>query len=197
MTTELTQYGGIILTEVKLARVWKHLTDPDTAVAIITAFRDEAGGYEANVKRNETLINAVRGGGFGYSIVDGTWIENQGKPDEVEVKEDSLFITAKAGKEKALFELMKAMAKKYNQESFIFKPGGKDAEYQIVSPSGKVVDKYKKVSMNKIEEFMTKLRPNKRGSSFKFKSVRTGANRSARMVYKISNGSSRCRAATG
>lgn len=177
---EYIENSNIVLSEVKLTRVWKHLTDDDTAVGIITAFRGDKSESD-NKKNNQKLMNELRKVGFGYFLVDGSWIENQGTSDEVEVSEDSVFVTAKPETEKSLFELLKTLAKKYNQDGFSWKPVGSSV-YHIMDRSGKSIMKFSNVSFNKLADIYTKMR-NKRGS-FVFESAYVGAGFMGHVIFK-------------
>jgi hypothetical protein len=73
-----------IISEVKLARVHQYFTDLDRTAALLTAFRGEYT-REENQQRNRTLAAEIRKLGYGYVFVDGYWVENLGRPDEVRV----------------------------------------------------------------------------------------------------------------
>lgn len=158
--------GNMLLNEVKLSRVWNHLTNPETVVGIITAFRGEYP-REENLKRNQELIQTLRSEGFGFFIVDGAWEENGNL-----VKEDSIFVTGTPKSEERLFELLKRLTNRYKQDGFSFKPSG-DSTYQIIDKNGDIIMSFDNVSFNKISDIYTKLRGNK--GSFVFEKAWTAS----------------------
>ncbi len=74
--------------EESLSRVWQH---GQKGFILVSAFRGE-NSKEENLKRHDKLKDIVRKRIGGFSVLDGVWIENRGKPDEKRVSELSLFI---------------------------------------------------------------------------------------------------------
>lgn len=177
--------SNFLLTEVKLSRVWKHLSDDDIVVGVITAFRDEYD-YNENKKRNLHLAQTLRQNGYGYFFVDGSWIENEGNSDETHVNEDSIFVTGKGESDNVkLFDLLVDLSKKYNQDGFSFKKSGKNSKYEIIDKHGKVVMSFGSVGYDKFATVYTKLR-NKKGS-FVFENAYTGVGFIGHMIHKNKN----------
>lgn len=106
------------LTEASLTRVWQHAESPDTAFAILTAFRGEFT-YEDNVKRNRALAADLRSEGYGFFYLDGYWIENEGTEDERRVKEDSLFVVTKRDQDFA--NTIHRLGNRFDQEAVVVK----------------------------------------------------------------------------
>lgn len=171
-----------VLSEVKLARVWKHLTDEKTNVGIITAFRGEYD-YKENTRRNKELTNKLRDLGYGYFLVDGSWIENEGTPDEKEVSEVSVFTTS-TGDSNEFRKNLTELAKKYDQDGFSFKDAdSKSNKYEIVDKNGNTMLSFNNVKFNKLANVYTKMR-NKKGS-FVFES--TAYSRGGFIKHLLSN----------
>lgn len=178
---EHIEESGTLLSEVKLSRVWKQLSDDETSVGIITAFRG-GNSYEENVKLNKQLASKLRSKGFGFTFVDGAWVENEGTDEEITVSEDSIFVTAPKNKTEELFSVLVDAAKKYDQDGFSFKRAGSNSKYEIIDKNGKVDMTFNKVKFNKLADIYTKLRGKK--GSFVFEEI---AHTSAGFVANILN----------
>lgn len=166
-----------ILNETSLSRVWQHFENPETKVAILTAFRgrhdynpdltqDEI--YVKNVERNKKLAGELRGLGYGFFFVDGHWIENQGTEHEISVKEDSIFVIG-SSKDQKFIENIHKLGNNYNQDAVLVKDNlgarlifkdGSEKPLGGIKP-GKLGDAY------------TKLRTNKSSNTFVFEAERT------------------------
>lgn len=152
-----------------LSRLYQHFTGQGV-VAIITAFRAEYT-YEENTERNRELAATVRNAGFGFVYVDGGWIENKGTEREQEVSEVALMIHGDQHSGKKLFDLCVSLAKKYNQDGFIFK-GPSDAKTALYDGNGELVDTFKGMTLDKLSEYFTRLRGGSHaGRSFTFESL--------------------------
>ena len=108
------------LDEVKLSRMTQYFTDPERYAAILTAFRGEYE-YEENVARNRTLAAKIRNLGYGFVFVDGYYVENLGKPNEIRVKEDSLVVSIKANGNSDFAKNIHMLGNEFNQEAVIVK----------------------------------------------------------------------------
>lgn len=105
-----------------LSRVYSHFQDMTRPVAIMSAYRDS---YDprANVQRGKALAADVKNAKFGYVFIDGSYIENQGTPQETKVDEVSILIIGypnDSGNLKS--NLLKQLMGKYEQESVIYRP---------------------------------------------------------------------------
>jgi hypothetical protein len=144
----------MLLSELKLSRVYQAFSQTNHPAGLITAFRHEFK-HADNVKRNYELARTVHEAGFGFVWVDGAWVENEGTPDEQHVSEVSLLIHAHDGEGPKLFELMKAMCAKYNQDGFVFKDG---KETGVFDRTGKEQVSFNQVKYNQLSKMYTKLR---------------------------------------
>ncbi len=160
-----------LLLEQSLGRVWSHLNDLSRPFGIITAFRQK-NTREENLRKNRTLAAHTTNAGYGYFFVDGYFIENLGKPDEVAVSEDSLFIIGDKGDNGRLKRFLLDMVKKFEQDSALFKPEESDQAFYMDSTGH--TSQLGKWVPNKISQYMTTLRHSK--STFMFESVRFGQN---------------------
>lgn len=104
------------LSEMKLSRVFQHYNDSDTAILIISAFRDEYG-YKQNVNRNKELARRIKKAGFGYVYVDGHWID---KDTGIDSEEDSIFVTSNESIKLKIYGI--EWLHDYKQDAIIFKP---------------------------------------------------------------------------
>ena len=154
------------LLEVKLSRVFKHIKDDDTTVVIFTAFRGDKS-IEQNKSNNKTIAGKLRNNGFGFFYVDGYWIENEGKADELHVKEDSIFVTT-VDKSEELIQLAHKLANNFKQDAIFVKD---TTGAYILYKSGKK-EYLKSFTANKIASVYTKLKTNKVANSFVFESER-------------------------
>jgi hypothetical protein len=159
------------LVEVKLARVWKHATSKKRPVAILTAFRGEFD-TKTNIKRNKQMASEIRSAGYGYFFVDGQFIENQGTPEEVKVKEDSIFVVGKENDSGNLKSLIKKLGNKYNQDAVLYKPEATDVAMLIFKDGSE--DNIGKFKVKSAADFLTMLKKGK--GSFVFEDIRTNPN---------------------
>lgn len=170
-----------ILNEVKLARVYQYFQDGDMPVGIITAFRGE-NDAELNTRLNKQLAATLRNKKFGYSWVDGAWVENQGTPEEVHVSEVSILVAASPGRDDELFKALVDGAQKYNQDAFVFKRGDSD-KIGIYDKTGKLDMEFSKARIDKLGDIYTKMRGGQHGGrSFIFEGVRDSPGFIARLA---------------
>ena len=118
------------LNESSLSRVVHHMADHDCGT--ITAFRSKEGcggpddkpySLNDNKKRNRQLHAVLETLGYGVTAVDGAYIENFGKPNAVEVKEDVYFVVdLKDGG--TLEKDLRRLGEQFDQDSIMFIPKG-------------------------------------------------------------------------
>jgi len=109
-----------ILQESSLARVHQHTQDRN--IGVLTAHRGEFTKQE-NAKRNQSLAADIRGAGFGFIKVRGSYTENFGKPEARHVDEDSYLVVGDKGDDKGkLHKFLLAHGEKYGQDSILHKP---------------------------------------------------------------------------
>lgn len=162
-----------LLTEVKLSRVYHYFTG-DVPVGIITAFRGE-NDLETNTRLNKQLAASLRSDGFGYTWVDGAWIENQGTDEESHVSEVSILAAGPKGSDEKLFSSLKDAAQKYNQDAFVFK-AGTAKKIGIYDKSGNMEMSFDQARLDRLGEIYTKLRSGSHeGRAFVFEGERDPA----------------------
>ena len=175
------------ITEIKMSRVFKHFTQEEYPVGIITAFRfadinKKVISREENVANNKSLASFLRSKDYGFVYVDGAWIENKGKKNEKSVSEDSIFVMAPRGTSFAEFSNnLQSQAKKYDQDTFL----AYDHENKIVKIINQkgVVDKtLKKFRLGQAADAFTRLRRNGNNGEFFFERARYPINWIARMT---------------
>jgi hypothetical protein len=130
--TEQRQY----LVESSLNRILD--THTKNGYIIISSYR---GGDEKSDEQNTEdflkIKKDVREYGFSYIPVFGGFIENIGKSNEREVREPALFVpnykvgtSSPFGDDSLIKRMGVELSKKYNQDSFLYKPrGGEKAHY--------------------------------------------------------------------
>jgi hypothetical protein len=167
------------LEESSLSRVWQHTEDPERSFAIFTAFRSEYT-REENVKRNLSLAAEVKALGYGYFYIDGYSVENEGKPNEIRVREDSIFVVGPLGAEKypKFLSDIEKLSSKYEQDWFLTKPAGGNQTMGHKKGQSFSLGTF---SPNKTGEAYSRLRD---GRTFRFESARTGLGWIGRMAHK-------------
>ena len=180
----MENWNKYLLKESGLSRVHQHIEAHDCA--ILTAFRndpkdmskcvkgsiddaEQEGNTRAlNKRRNRDLKAILFGFDYGVTAVDGSYIENFEQPDQIEVKEDSLFVV-NLNDDPDFVRNVQEMAEKFCQDSVIIIPQhGKDAYLYGTNNSefpgyGEKVE-VGNLKMGKEAEFMTRV--NKRPFTF-------------------------------
>lgn len=118
------------LNESSLSRVVHHMEKHDCGTITAHRAKEGCGGPDAkpysredNKKRNRQLHAMLETLGYGTTEVDGTYIENFGTPNEVEVKEDVFFVVDLKDRGK-LEEDLRRLGELYNQDSILYIPKG-------------------------------------------------------------------------
>jgi len=155
--------GGNLMTikEKSLSRVYTHIQEHDTG--ILTAFRDEKTRKE-NQDRNKNLLARLQANGYGVTVLEGTYIENYGSSEEVEVGENVFFVVDLKGLGNLRKDL-KELGEHFDQDSILFiHKGGEEGILIGTSKRKNSFPGYEKtISLNnpifgKSGEFMTKVR---------------------------------------
>lgn len=128
----------------------------DAGYIIITAFRGEFE-YKENVKRNQKLKSDIDKSEFSYIPVWGGFIETDSETGEQkEVKERSFVVLnfKRGSKESSpdseeLKKLGRVLCKKYNQESYLYKPQGNETQAFYINSMGKVEMKFNSATPTK------------------------------------------------
>jgi len=170
-----TTNDNSVLNEVKLSRVYTIFTDPKFAVGIISAFRGDAGRtLEMNIADNRTLAADLRNAGFGYSWIDGAWIENEETDQERHVTEVSILVTADAKNQDKLFDMLVSGSTQYNQDAFVFQRAGKEEPVTLYDKSGNEILSFDKVRMDQLADNYSRLRSGGHaGRTFIFERLRS------------------------
>jgi len=169
-----------IINESSLSRLWQHSLKHD--MGTITAFRDardcNTGDKftKSENKKNNTILKAkLLNLGYGVTGIDGTYIENYGKSNAVEVKEKSYIVVDIQDKGNLRKDLIK-LGSEFQQDSITYQP--LNGKYLLISSNncpdgypgnGKigVVIKLGKAMFGKSGEFHSKIN----GRPFVFESL--------------------------
>ena len=158
------------LNESSLSRVWQHFKS-DRTVVIFTAFRDE-NAYEENNRKNRQFAVALKNAGFGYFFVDGYFPENEGTPEEVQAKENSIFAIAEKNRGNDLIKLCHGLANSAKQESIIVKDS--DGNIYFLEDNDNKETLAGIMKPGKLGKYYTQLRNKKQSNIFVFESERDG-----------------------
>lgn len=162
-----------LLTEVKLSRVYNIFTNPEFAVGIISAFRGDIP-LEHNTRSNRALAADLRNAGFGYSWIDGAWIENRGTEEERHAAEVSILVTSDAKNQDKLFKMLVEGSKRYNQDAFVFQRADANEPVKLFDKNGKELMSFNNIRMDQIADNYSRLRSGSHaGRSFVFETLRS------------------------
>lgn len=157
------------INEASLNRILsKHYRD---GFIIVTNIRNENSDAE-NKSGFEQLKGDVKSAGYSFIPVYGGFIENKDTEDEVEVEQASLFVpnhkvatTKEFDDSNSLKELGIQLSRKYNQDSFLYKPKGEDDESFFIDKNGNVDTKFSNKTLNDLTQiYFTRLTPSAVGS---------------------------------
>lgn len=152
------------INEASLNRILsKHYKD---GFIIVTNFRNENSDAQNN-SGFEQLKGDVKSAGYSFIPVYGGFIENKDTEDEVEVEEASLFVpnhkvatTKEFDDSESLKELGIKLSKKYNQDSFLYKPKGEENDSYYIDKNGNVDMKFSNKTLNDLTQiYFTRLTP--------------------------------------
>lgn len=129
--------------ESSLSRVWKQTKEHDSGT--ISAFRSArdcnqgAKFTKQENKKNSKILKAkLLSKGYGVTKIDGTYIENFGKSNAIEVKEESYIVVDLKDSGKLKKDLI-SLGEEFEQDSITFQK--KDGTYFLIS-SNKCEDGY-------------------------------------------------------
>ena len=180
----MESWNRYLLKESGLSRILQKTEAHDCA--ILSAFRnnpkdmskcakgsvDDSGQKDntksLNKRRNRDLKAMLLGFDYGVTAVDGSYIENFKKPDQIEVKEDSFFIV-NLNDDPDFVPNVQEMSEKFCQDSVLIIPQGGKAAYLYGTNESDFPGYGEKVElgdlkMGKEAEFMTRV--NKRPFTF-------------------------------
>lgn len=159
-----------MMNESRLTRVWQHFKS-DKTIVIFTAFRDE-NTYEENNRKNRKFAAILKNSGFGYFFVDGYFPENEGTSDEIQVKENSIFVIAEKNKGSDLIKLCHELANSAKQDSIIVKES--DGNIYFLESNGNKEKLNGDMKPGKLGKYYTQLRNKKQSNTFVFENERDG-----------------------
>ena len=124
---------------------------------------------KVNRENDKKIKRDIRNAGFGFIPTYGGYIEKgediNGKEVEIEVKEPSFIVANRlwnrheSGDIEELKSLGIQLSKKYNQDSFLFKPPGDDKKSFFIDKYGQVTDEFSNTTVNNMKEiYFTQLR---------------------------------------
>ena len=164
------------LVEISLSRVWQ-ISQPESGrlFAILTAFRgtDESGNSlsrDENLQRNAELRRDIRNAGFGFSTLEGHWIENIGTPRAEDVTEESFLISLPLnapGSQEKLNRFVLDQIRKWNQDAAIIKDDPSSDSVELIYPNGSK-DNIGKFSPQKVSQAYSRLHKEKGGKGRTF-----------------------------
>lgn len=157
------------INESSLSRVVHHMENHDCGTITAHRAKEGCGGpddkpysKEDNKKRNRQLYAILESLGYGVTEVDGAYIENFGKPNAVEVKEDVYFVVDL--KDSGNLEKdLRRLGEEFDQDSILFIPKGQMGILIGTNHCSDYPGYGKKMpfssrSFGKTGEFMTKVR---------------------------------------
>ena len=157
------------LNESSLSRVVHHMDKHDCGTITAHRAKEGCGGPDAksysredNKKRNRQLYAMLEKLGYGVTEVDGTYIENFGTPNAVEVKEDVYFVVDLKDRGNLENDLRR-LGELYNQDSILYIPKGEMGMLIGTNNCSELLKLGEKMpfstrSFGKPAEFMTKVR---------------------------------------
>lgn len=137
---EREEGGTSQINESSISRMWKHISEHDSA--IISAFRDadvncrngENTGkkytYKENMARNKELKAALMKLGYGLTTVGGNYIENYKTPEAVEVREQSFYVVNTSDYPKFIQNIAN-LGEYYCQDTVLIIPQGGENAYLL------------------------------------------------------------------
>tara|TARA_Y100000034_G_C6882525_1_gene404624 strand:- start:674 stop:1246 length:573 start_codon:yes stop_codon:yes gene_type:complete len=155
------------LAESSLSRLYTHIMDHESA--ILSAFRSEYSNEE-NYERSRQLKATLLSHGYGVTKVDGSYIENFETPEQLEVSEQSLFVSNQKD-EAGFFEVIADLGEEYQQDAVLMIPiEGQDAYLVGTSATNEFPPHGQQISVGNLKmgeeaEFMSKVK----GRPFIFK----------------------------
>lgn len=108
------------LEEKSLNRILDHMKAHDSG--FITAYRSEYSKKE-NQQRNRSLLAKLQSNRYGVTSVEGSYIENYGTADEIEVGEHVFFVVDLQDKGNLKNDLI-ILGEEFDQDSILFVPEG-------------------------------------------------------------------------
>lgn len=115
------------INEKSLSRTYSHMQEHDTG--LITAYRSEFSKRE-NQQRNRNLLARLQSKRYGVTSMKGSYIENYGTKDAIEVGEHVFFVVDLADRGTLKADLTE-LGEMFDQDSVLFVPQGGEVGYLI------------------------------------------------------------------
>jgi len=123
----LENWNKYLIVEGGLSRNWTHMQEHDCA--LISAERDRYTNKE-NQDRGRQLEAVIMHADYGYKTERGSFIENFGTPQAVEVSEKSLFVV-NLQDDPGFFDHMAELSEQFEQDSVLMIPKGGKGAYLV------------------------------------------------------------------
>ena len=150
------------LNESGITRLMRFMDDFE--IACITANRGNLS-KEENAERNRELTAELLRCGYGITRINGNYIENFGTVDAIELSENSYFVV-NLNDDPEFYQNLFTLSEHYEQDSFLYKPKGKDADAYLIGTAHNVYPGYEvKMSLGKLHinvdsEFLSRIKKN-------------------------------------
>lgn len=164
--------------ESKLSRIYHHF---ENGFFTISAFRSERSDEE-NLKLHEELKRDLKRNNLGFIETIGTYVENYGTPNEILVKEISVFVPYRETYTAIeFFDLAVELMYKYKQDGIVYKEA--DSPIYLLDKNQKTVAEFTKFIPDQIGLYYSELRYGKHaGRTYKFEGYRIPSNSIHAMV---------------
>ena len=123
----LENWNKYLIVEGGLSRNWTHMQEHDCA--LISAERDRYTNKE-NQDRGRQLEAVIMHANYGYKTERGSFIENFGTPQAIEVSEKSLFVV-NLQNDPGFFDHMSELGEQFEQDSVLMIPKGGKGAYLV------------------------------------------------------------------
>lgn len=141
------------INESSLGRFKQHY-DNGNLIAFISGCRAEFTPQQCRQNGKE-IGQALRKAGFGFTHVKGGFIENYNTEDAKAVEEATFAIFAPIEREEELRKLLTSLAKKYNQDSFLFVGADRKAKY--ITKNGNIDCTFNTWKPSDAEQYFTRI----------------------------------------
>lgn len=123
---EKRQWLARFLHESDLGRILQHVKS-NIAIGIISAERSEYS-KQGNLERTKNLLNKIRLAGFGYTLLNGSWEDQETK--EVS-REKSAFVVDRKNDPESFKRQLEGWRDEFDQQAVAFKPSDEETVYGL------------------------------------------------------------------
>jgi hypothetical protein len=122
-----TNFKNIVI-ESGLARLWKHMEEHDCGMISAFRYARDCGkgkkySLSDNIKRNKLLLAKLFDKRYNVTSIKGSYIENYGSENAIEVSEESFFVVDSDDRGNLLKDLI-SLGEEFEQDSISFLPKG-------------------------------------------------------------------------